>query len=60
VIVVGRHRRIGAQTSSRNSGVIHSGIYYPTGSAKARFCVAGRMMLYRYCAEKAIGHQRCG
>ncbi|MFW0790657.1 NAD(P)/FAD-dependent oxidoreductase [Gordonia sp. CPCC 205333] len=51
---------IGTQTSSRNSGVIHSGIYYPTGSVKARACVAGRDMLYRYCAERDIAHQRIG
>jgi L-2-hydroxyglutarate oxidase LhgO len=60
VIVVERHRRIGEETSSRNSGVIHSGIYYPTASAKARLCVSGRDLLYRYCAEKGINHRRCG
>ncbi|UCI10120.1 NAD(P)/FAD-dependent oxidoreductase [Mesorhizobium sp. B1-1-8] len=51
---------IGTETSSRNSEVIHAGIYYPHGSLKARFCVAGRDMLYRYCAERAIPHRRCG
>ena len=60
VIVVERHHRIGEETSSRNSGVIHSGIYYPTASAKARLCVSGRDLLYRYCAEKGINHRRCG
>lgn len=51
---------IGTETSSRNSEVIHAGIYYPQGSLKARLCVAGRDMLYRYCAERAIPHRRAG
>jgi L-2-hydroxyglutarate oxidase LhgO len=60
VIAIERHKRVGEETSSRNSGVIHSGIYYPTGSAKARLCVRGRELLYAYCAEKGIAHRRCG
>ena len=60
VILVERHARIGEETSSRNSGVIHSGIYYPTGSLKARLCVAGRERLYAYCRERDINHRRCG
>lgn len=51
---------IGTETSSRNSEVIHAGIYYPVGSLKARFCLAGREMLYRYCAERSVPHRRCG
>ncbi|WP_312870287.1 NAD(P)/FAD-dependent oxidoreductase [Gordonia asplenii] len=51
---------VGTETSSRNSEVIHSGIYYPTGSLKARACVAGRDSLYRYCAERGIAHRRTG
>ena len=51
---------IGTATSSRNSEVIHAGIYYATGSFKARLCVQGRAQLYAYCAERGIGHQRCG
>lgn len=51
---------IGTETSSRNSEVIHAGIYYPRGSLKARLCVAGRDMLYRYCAERAIPHRHAG
>ena len=51
---------IGTQTSSRNSEVIHAGIYYPQGSLKAQLCVQGRQMLYDYCAERGIGHRRCG
>jgi len=60
VILVERHSRAGEETSSRNSGVIHSGIYYPTASLKARLCVAGRQRLYAYCEERGITHRRCG
>jgi L-2-hydroxyglutarate oxidase LhgO len=51
---------IGTQTSSRNSEVIHAGIYYPADSLMARFCVDGRSRLYTYCTERGIAHQRCG
>jgi L-2-hydroxyglutarate oxidase LhgO len=51
---------IGTGASSRNSEVIHAGIYYPTGSLKARFCVEGKRMLYEYCGERGIPHQRLG
>jgi L-2-hydroxyglutarate oxidase LhgO len=51
---------IGTGTSSRNSEVIHAGIYYPSGSHKARLCVEGRKMLYEYCEQRSIGHRRCG
>ena len=60
VLVLEACNAIGTQTSSRNSEVIHAGMYYPTGSLKAELCVRGRAMLYAYCAERAIGHQRCG
>jgi L-2-hydroxyglutarate oxidase LhgO len=60
VIVLEAAPAIGSETSSRNSEVIHAGIYYATGSLKARLCVAGRMLLYRYCAERGIAHRRCG
>jgi len=60
VIVLERHGLIGSETSSRNSEVIHAGIYYPTGSLKARLCVAGKHQLYAYCEERGIPHRRCG
>lgn len=50
----------GTGISSRNSEVIHAGIYYPAGSLKARLCVEGRERLYRYCEANGIGHRRCG
>ena len=59
-LVVERHVRAGEETSSRNSGVIHSGIYYPPGSMKARFCVRGRELLYNYLAKRDVAHRRCG
>ncbi|CAM5330876.1 L-2-hydroxyglutarate oxidase LhgO OS=Afipia felis OX=1035 GN=lhgO_1 PE=3 SV=1 [Afipia felis] len=60
VIVVEAAGDIGTGTSSRNSEVIHAGIYYPAGSAMARLCVAGRQMLYRYCEDHGVPHRRCG
>jgi L-2-hydroxyglutarate oxidase LhgO len=51
---------IGTQTSSRNSEVIHAGLYYPEGSLKARLCVAGKKALYAYLGERGLGHARCG
>jgi L-2-hydroxyglutarate oxidase LhgO len=60
VMVLEREAAIGTGTSSRNSEVIHAGIYYPAGSLKAMLCVQGREALYAYCAERSIAHQRCG
>ncbi|MFZ2238965.1 MAG: FAD-dependent oxidoreductase, partial [Gordonia amarae] len=50
----------GTGISSRNSEVIHAGIYYPEGSLKARLCVRGRQLLYRYCADRAVPHHAIG
>jgi L-2-hydroxyglutarate oxidase LhgO len=60
VLVVERADAIGFETSSRNSEVIHGGIYYPPGSLKAQSCVAGRERLYAYCCERGIPHARLG
>lgn len=60
VMVLEAASAIGTGTSSRNSEVIHAGIYYAAGSLKARLCVQGKAMLYDYCAERGIGHRRCG
>jgi L-2-hydroxyglutarate oxidase LhgO len=60
VLVLEQERWIGSHTSSRNSEVIHAGLYYPQGSLKARYCVTGRRLLYAYCAERGVPHQRIG
>ncbi len=60
VLVLEQERWIGSHTSSRNSEVIHAGLYYPQGSLKARYCVAGRHRLYAYCAERGVPHRRVG
>ena len=51
---------VGQETSARNSGVIHAGLYYPTGSLKAITCVEGRERLYARCAREELPHSRCG
>jgi L-2-hydroxyglutarate oxidase LhgO len=60
VLVLESERAIGRGASSRNSEVIHAGIYYPTGSLKARLCVAGKHLLYRYCEKRQVPHRRLG
>jgi L-2-hydroxyglutarate oxidase LhgO len=60
VIVLESEGAIGTGTSSRNSEVIHAGIYYAKGSLKARLCVEGKQLLYAYAAERSIPHRRCG
>lgn len=60
VLVLDAAEGIGTETSSRNSEVIHAGIYYPAGSLIARTCVEGKHRLYRYCAERGVPHANCG
>ena len=60
VIVLEAEDAIGTHTSSRNSEVIHAGIYYPKASLKARTCVEGKHLLYDYCASHGVPHRRCG
>jgi L-2-hydroxyglutarate oxidase LhgO len=60
VYVMEKNETFGQETSSRNSEVIHAGIYYPPGSLKARLCVEGNAMLYELCERNGIGHKRLG
>jgi L-2-hydroxyglutarate oxidase LhgO len=60
VVVLEAEEHFGTHTSSRNSEVMHAGIYYSTGSLKAKLCFAGRTALYRYCEEHAVNHRRIG
>jgi L-2-hydroxyglutarate oxidase LhgO len=60
VVLLEAAETIGTGTSSRNSEVVHAGLYYPAGSLKATLCVAGRQALYQYCASRGIGHRRTG
>ncbi|MBE0612369.1 MAG: NAD(P)/FAD-dependent oxidoreductase [Burkholderiales bacterium] len=60
VIVLEAAGAIGTETSSRNSEVIHAGIYYPPGSVKAVLCVQGKELLYAYCEAHNVAHRRCG
>ena len=60
VVILERRARHGQETSSRNSEVIHGGMYYPTGSLKARLCVEGNRRLYELCAQHRVPHARVG
>ena len=60
VVLLEAAEGIGTVTSSRNSEVIHAGIYYPAASLIARMCVSGRRALYAYCRDHGIPHRNCG
>lgn len=60
VIVIEQANAFGTGISSRNSEVIHAGLYYPAGSLKARLCVRGKALLYDYCEARGVAHRRCG
>jgi len=60
VVVLEAAAAIGTGNSSRNSEVIHAGIYYPNTSLKAKFCISGRKKLYAYCESHGVAHRRCG
>jgi L-2-hydroxyglutarate oxidase LhgO len=60
VLILEAAESFGTQTSSRNSEVIHAGIYYPRDSLKARLCVSGRELLYEFCEQHGVAYRRCG
>jgi len=60
VLILESESAIGTATSSRNSGVIHAGLYYRPGSLKAKLCIEGRDKLYAFAAERGVAHRRCG
>lgn len=60
VVILEKNARIGAETSARNSEVIHAGLYYPKSSLKAELCVEGRDRLYAFCESHAVPHKRLG
>ena len=60
VVILEAESAFGTGTSSRNSEVIHAGIYYPTGSLRAQLCVRGKQLLYAFCSSHGVAHSRCG
>src|SRR3954451_4384263 len=60
LVIVDKEAEVATHQTGRNSGVIHSGVYYAPGSFKAELCVRGARMLYAYCADNGIAAERCG
>ena len=60
VVVIEKESRAGEGVSSRNSGVIHAGMYYPNKSLKTQFCISGNALLYKYAELKNINHRKIG
>jgi D-amino-acid oxidase len=60
VLILEAADRFGSGISSRNSEVIHAGLYYEPGSLKARLCLEGRQRLYEWCETRGVAHRRCG
>ena len=60
IVVIEQHETFGRETSSRNSQVIHAGIYYPVGSLKAKLCVEGNPMLYEFCEKEGVAAEKVG
>jgi L-2-hydroxyglutarate oxidase LhgO len=60
VLLIERHESFGRETSSRNSEVIHAGMYYPSASLKERLCVKGNKLLYKWCKNNDVPHKRIG
>ena len=60
VLLVDKNAYLGEEASSRNSEVIHAGLYYPNESWKTRLCVRGKHLLYDYCRKRGIAHRQCG
>ena len=60
IVVIEKNKKYGQETSSRNSEVIHSGIYYPSNSLKTKLCVKGKKLLYQYCKNNNVNYNKCG